>query len=622
MSLYRRILAYLTPHRGLFALAIASMTLFAALDAVSITLFIPLLKVLFAGEGGAASPMMAFRGHSVAERLLDATMTRAISGAPPLHALMVVVVLLLLVFLLKNLTGYVQAVAVATVEARVTRDLRVDIYRHLVRLGLPFFQRTRGGQVLSRFTLDVDQVRQLVTTNLSGALSNTLQVVLYVVVLLSFSWKLTLVALFSIPPMVGLWGRYRKRLRREVMTVMDAVAELSSHLQETLGGIRVLKASGAEEWESQRFEALARRHYKSLVRNERWRRFFSPATEMVTAIAVVGVLWYGGYLVLHDHALDAATFMGFLGMALRLMVPVKWLGNFPATIQPGMAAAERVFQLLDAPIEVVERPGAVAVQGLRDAIRFEGVEFAYGADRPVLHDIDLEIRRGQVVALVGPSGAGKSTLADLVPRFYDPTAGRITLDGHDLRDLRLESLRELLAVVTQETVLFHDTVRGNIAYGRTGATADEVERAARAANAHEFIAQLPEGYDTVLGEKGARLSGGQRQRIAIARALLRNAPVLILDEATSALDTESERLVQQAIEHLMADRTVLVIAHRLSTVRNADVIAIVEGGRIVERGTHDELLAHEGTYRRLYEMQFAVQDGPALTAPAPAALEA
>jgi subfamily B ATP-binding cassette protein MsbA len=290
------------------------------------------------------------------------------------------------------------------------------------------------------------------------------------------------------------------------------------------------------------------------------------------------------------------------------MVPVKFIAQYPSNVQPGLAAGERAFELLDAPIEVVDRRDAAPFPGFRDAIRFERVGFAYGGGTPVLEEVELSIRPGEVVALVGPSGAGKSTLADLVPRFHDPTAGRITLDGVDLRVLRLAELRGMLGIVTQETILFHDTVRHNIAYGIADAPHEEVEAAARAANAHEFIAALPEGYDTVLGEKGTRLSGGQRQRIAIARALLRNPPLLILDEATSALDTESERLVQQAIDEVMEHRAVLVIAHRLSTVRRADQIVVLEGGRIVQRGTHDELVRSEGLYRRLHELQFADED--------------
>ena len=287
------------------------------------------------------------------------------------------------------------------------------------------------------------------------------------------------------------------------------------------------------------------------------------------------------------------------------MSPVKFLGQFPALVQPGLAAAERAFELLDAPVEVLDRPQARPVHGFRDAIRFEEVSFAYSGGPPVLRELDLEIRPGEVVALVGPSGAGKSTLADLLPRFHDPSQGRITLDGSDLRDLRLRGLRALFGVVTQETILFHESVRTNIAYAVPEATPAQIEAAARAANAHEFISALPHGYDTTLGERGVRLSGGQRQRIAIARALLRDPPILILDEATSALDTESERLVQQAIDELLHDRTVLVIAHRLSTVRLADQILVLDAGRIVERGTHDELLARGGLYRRLYELQFA-----------------
>jgi ATP-binding cassette, subfamily B, bacterial MsbA len=309
--------------------------------------------------------------------------------------------------------------------------------------------------------------------------------------------------------------------------------------------------------------------------------------------------------VLNEGTLGPAAFMAFLAIAMRMMSPVKWLGNFPAMVQPGLAAAERAFALLDVKPEVLERPGAKPVQGFGEAIRLERAEFRYGDGDPVLRDVDLEIRPGAVVALVGPSGAGKSTLADLLPRFHDVTGGRITLDGTDIREMRLRELRSLFGIVTQETILFHDTVRANIAYGMDSVPQEQVEAAARAANADDFIREMPQGYDTVLGERGVRLSGGQRQRIAIARALLRNPPILILDEATSALDTESERLVQHAIDELLADRTVVVIAHRLSTVRRADQILVLDAGRVVERGTHEQLLEMGGLYHRLYHLQFA-----------------
>jgi len=612
LNTYLRILRYLHPYRRLFLLAVAGMTLDNALDAFSFTLLIPFLALLFKGGAALQHGGEMFGGGPIGG-LLRWAVSGVTAGTSPMAALRGVVALMFGVMLLKNVANYAWTFTVTVIEGRVTRDLRRDIYAHLLRLGFPFFQRTRTGQVISRVTNDVDQMRMLVTSGLAKLLSAVIQALFYVAVLLLISWKLTLVALLFVPPMMGLWVRFRKRLRRGVLRVWDAVGEVASHVQETVAGIRMVKASGAEEWEEERFARLTQTHYKALVRNDRWRKFFPPATEMISALTILVLLWYGSWLVLGERSLQADAFLTALLFAGKLAVPIKYMGQYPSQVQPGITAAERAFELIDAPIEVVERVDAAPFPGFREALRFERTGFAYAPGAPVLEEVELVVRPGEVVALVGPSGAGKSTLADLVPRFHDPTEGRITLDGVDLRDLRLSELRGMLGMVTQETILFHDTVRNNIAYGMPKTPQAEVEAAARAANAHEFIAALPQGYDTVLGEKGTRLSGGQRQRIAIARALLRNPPLLILDEATSALDTESERLVQQAIDEVMEGRAVLVIAHRLSTVHRADQIVVLDRGRIVERGTHDELLRLGGLYRRLHDLQFS---GDALQRPA------
>ncbi|HET7322176.1 MAG TPA: ABC transporter ATP-binding protein [Longimicrobiaceae bacterium] len=605
MTLYLRLLGYLKPHKWIFFGSIVAMVCYAGLDAFSFTLLIPFLALLFKGGSGMPSGADLLGGGSgMVHRVLEWSVGELVQSASPLTALRNVVVLLFGVYLLKNVALYLQQYTVSVVQGRVTRDLRDDVYRHLIRLGFPYFQKTRTGQIISRVTVDVDQIRTLVTENLAKALSSAIQVIFFLAIMLMLSWKLTLVAVLALPPILGLWSRLRGRLRVGVLKVLDAVGELASQIQETVSGIRLVKASGAEGWEMERFQGLTRRHYKAFVRNERWRQLFPPVTEMVIAAAILALLWYGSYLVLEEHSLTAPAFLLTLTFAMKIMSPAKALGQYPSLVQPGLGAAERVFEIADAPLEVTDRPGALPVEGFHEAIRFDDVSFAYDPAEPVLRDVNLTIRPGEVVALVGPSGAGKSTLADLVPRFHDPTSGRITLDGVDLRDLKLTELRGLLGIVTQETILFHDTVRANIAYGCENPAQAEIEAAARAANAHDFIQELPQGYDTVLGERGVRLSGGQRQRIAIARALFRNPPILILDEATSALDTESERLVQQAIDELMHDRTVLVIAHRLSTVRQADQIVVLEAGEVVERGTHAELLEREGTYRRLYRLQF------------------
>jgi ATP-binding cassette, subfamily B, bacterial MsbA len=598
--LYLRVLRHLIPYRLLLLGALLSSLAFAALDTFSFVMIFPFLETLF--RGGAVNLYGA--GREIGW-VLENTIGRLLpEAAEPMEAITALSIAVFVVFMLKNVFDYLQQYLVVQLEQSVTRDLRTTVYDHLLELDLRFYGRTRAGQIINRLTSDTDLLRTLVTKNLSTFVTSVLQIVVAIIALVLISWRLTLLALVVIPLTFGIWQRLLTPLRRGDRRVLEMSGEVTSHLQETVSGVRQVKAAAAERFESGRFRDLAQSYFSTVVRTERVRALASPLSETMGALGTVLLLWYGGRMVLVEQALAPGAFLLFLGLSMKLYQPAKWLSKFPSTVQPGLSAAERIFEFLDTPVEMVDVAGLREFSGLRESLRLEGVGFGYVAGEPVLRDIDLDVARGEVVALVGPSGGGKSTLVDLVARFYDPTHGRILVDGVDLREVSPRSLRRQLGIVTQETVLFHDTVRANIAYALPDATPAAVERAARAANAHEFIVQLPNGYETVLGERGTRLSGGQRQRIAIARAILRDPPVLIFDEATSALDSESERLVQDAIEHLLQGRTVFVIAHRLSTILNADQILVMDGGRIVQRGTHDELLAEGGLYRKLYRLQY------------------
>ena len=601
MTLYLRILRYLRPHTGTLAASGVATLVFAALDAFSLVLIIPFLQALFGAQGAAVTA-----GAGRLGAVLDVTVGRWVDlRGDPLTAVQGIILFILSVFLLKNLVDFLRSYLVARVEQGVTRDLRRHAYNHLLELDLGFFGRTRMGQIVSRLISDVEQLRTLVTRELARTVSSLFEFVAAMTFMVAISWKLTVAAFLVIPLTMGIWGPLVRKLRRGDRRVLDLAGEVNSQIQETLSGIRLVKASGAEGHERGRFRRLTEDYFRTFVRTERLRAVAAPLTEMLAAVGTVILLWYGARLVLVGGELTGEAFIGFVALSTKLYAPVKYFSKLPASIQPGLVGAERIFEFLDAPIEIRDRPGARPFPGLRRELRFEGVSFEYRLGQAVLTDVDLLVSQGSVVALVGPSGGGKSTLVDLLGRFHDPSAGRITVDGVALSEFTIATLRASLGVVSQETVLFHDTVRANVAYGMPNASQADIERAGRAAYAHDFVSALPHGYDTVVGERGTQLSGGQRQRLAIARAILRDPPILVFDEATSALDNESERLVQAAIERLLEGRTVFVIAHRLSTVQRADQIVVLDQGRVVEKGEHATLLARGGLYRKLHDLQFA-----------------
>jgi subfamily B ATP-binding cassette protein MsbA len=598
---YQKLLPYLRPHAWRMSITIVSNLVAAVLDGFAIALLIPFLNILF------HQPSTSLKSGWVS-KLVDATVGTRIVPGDEMRSLRNVILLVMAAVVLKNLLVWVAGQFGATLQEFVTRDLRNSVYRHLAHLPLGYFTQMKAGQILSRVINDTFETRLILTQIVTQSLQSASLVVVYIAILFSISWKLSLIALIILPLLGVSLQPMLKRLRRGNLRRGNVHGEMTSVLQETISGIRLVKASGTEAYEEARFADGSNKYARSSLKMTRLALVAPPITEIIGTLIAVLVLWVGAWQVLRDGTMTGATLLAFLTLVLRLLQPLKQLSQMRTTAQSSLASAERLFEILDSPAEFQRDRGTRETAVFERELKFENVTFAYG-EAPVLIDIELTARKGEVVALVGPSGSGKSTLVDLIPRFYEPSKGRILLDGIDTRDIKLPALRKLTGIVSQETVLFHDSVRNNIAYGGTGHSQAQIEAAARAANAHEFIMELPSGYDTLLGERGTRLSGGQRQRLAIARALLTDPPILILDEATSALDTESERLVQEAVDRLLQGRTVFVIAHRLSTVTHADTILVLDRGEIVERGTHAELLARRGAYSRLYTLQFGGVNG-------------
>jgi len=611
MNIYLRILKLVRPYWAALGLSLITSLIYVIFNSSSVWLTGSFAKVLFpegAGDGiSQVVPLGSGQTKGGVNQALKDFTDRLILRDTPTGSLKALCLMIFMTFLLKNIFLYIKNVAIGFVQLRMINDVRNQIYTHLHDLSLAYFNRKRGGEIASIIMNDVSAMRHSFTVSFDKLLVEPINILTFMALLFIISWQMALMAVVILPVSGFIISKIGQSIRRKSLRTSRQIAGIMAILDETLQGMRVVKAFAMEKFEIGRFVAESKKYFKLLFRRKKLREISSPVNETFGVLIGILLLWFGGRQVLGGTGIEAEDFIRFIIMLFAIMTPIKSLNNVTMELQEGLASAQRVFSIIDEKPDVTEKPNAIVISEFKNQIVYENVSFRYETSRAeVLDQINLEIKKGEIVAIVGHSGAGKSTRVDLLPRFYDPTGGRILIDGIPNTDLTFASLRSLMGIVTQHTILFNDTIFNNIAYGIRDFDPQKVRAAAEAANALEFIEEFPDKFETMIGDKGLRISGGQRQRLAIARALLKNPPILILDEATSSLDTESEQKVQIAIERLMKDRTVLVIAHRLSTIQNAHKIIVLDHGRIVETGTHDALLNRKNSvYRTFYETQFA-----------------
>lgn len=607
MDIYLRILRYaprLVPRLIQFLIFSVLGILFSV---ANIVLMLPMIEMLFGQAQGKTEAIPALPPFSFTLKYVLDTFNHyfltIIRENGPMNAVLFICITIIVSVILTNIFRYLERMTASKIKVDIVKNMRMDIFTNVLELHIGYFNTNRKGDLISRFTNDVAEVEVSVVNSLKSVMKEPITIIVYFGVLFFMSPTLTLFTLVLLPVTGGILAEIIKRLKRKALQSQESLGRIVNILDETFSGMRVIKAFNARGFILNKIDEETSYHRKVNLSIARKNELASPVSETVGVMIVAGILFFGASLVLERNStLSGAEFIVFLGLFAQIIQPAKNFSNGITSVQKGTVAAQRIFQVIDTVPVIQNKLNAIAVADFTDRIEFENVSFAYDQDH-VLRNINLKVDKGKTVALVGPSGGGKSTLADLVPRFYDPSEGQVLLDGIPLTEYDIDSLRKLMGVVTQESILFNDTIFNNIAFGMPNVKMEDVIRAARVANAHEFIMQTPEGYQTTIGERGSKLSGGQRQRLSIARAVLKNPPILILDEATSALDSESERLVQDALWNLMKNRTSIVIAHRLSTIQHADEIVVIQNGQIIERGKHDTLISQSGLYRKLTEIQ-------------------